>query len=335
MRVFIKNEALKKFDGDFDILFRNVKHLSMGGQAFKNHLVDKSKSSTLTLENIEAISEGMPLLNISVPVNIDKWDAEAFTPLVAVVPNDYDDKSATKVKAYDADGKIHWLDANSAPDFPVVVVGENERTEIKNGEVVLKYKLATTSSNKIPAIAAEMIIDPGDGGGGGGGGSTCYRTDGQWEYMNGIIFPGNYLQSHYEDWILGAPEIRISIFKPVENFTKLGLFLSHFYEPEKRADVNDKWKYFYGSWPLYMWYTADYGNIVIYKMVEEDGGQIVEITVSGQVEIPATGIKTTLSAKLNIKNNDDEGPTVPVDFRDARCEQIWGDPSFKFHLTNQ
>ena len=335
MRVFIKNEASKKFDGDYDILFRNVQNLSVGGEAFKNHLVDKSKNSTLSLENIAIISEGMPLLNISVPVNIDKWDAETFTPLVAIVPDDYDDKTATKIKAYDADGKIHWLDANTAPNFPVVVVGENERTEIKNGEVVLKYKLGTTSSKKRISKINTLMIAPGDGGGGGGGSSTCYRTDGQWEYMNALIFPDNYLQSRYEDWILGAPEIRITIFKPSENFTQLGIFSSTFYEPSRRADVNNDWDHFYGSWPLYMWYTADYGNIVIYKMVEEDGGQIVEITVSGEVEIPATGIKTTLSAKLNIKNNDDEGPTVPVDFRDNRCERIYGDPSFKFHLTNQ
>ncbi len=339
MRVFIKNEASKKFDGDFDILFKNVQNVSVGGKAFKNHLVDKSKNSMLTLENIAIISEGTPLLNISVPVNIDKWDAETFTPLVAIVPDDYDDKTATKIKAYDADGKIHWLDANTAPNFPVVVVSENERTEIKNSEVVLKYKSGTSSSKKrIFNINTQMVLgDPIEDGGGGGGGEvyTCYRTDGQWEYMNALIFPDNYLQSQYEDWILGAPEIKISIFKPVENFTKLGLFSNTYYEPVHRSDVNNDWDHFYGGWQLYMWFTADYGNIVLYKMIEEDDGDEVEYSVSDQFEIPNTTQTVTLTGKSYKQERDDEGPTVPVDFRDTRCERIYGDPSFKFHLTNQ
>jgi hypothetical protein len=128
------------------------------------------------------------------------------------------------------------------------------------------------------------------------------------------------------NWILGAPEIRITIFKPTNNFTALGEFYALSYEPRKRADINNNWDHFYGAYPMYMWFTADYGNIVIYKMIEEDGGQIAKITVKGSI------LGVELSGELNIKNDDDIGPTVPVDFRDTRCEKIYGDPTFKFKL---
>lgn len=36
MRIFIKDEALKKFDGDYDILYRNVQNKIVNGQSVKS-----------------------------------------------------------------------------------------------------------------------------------------------------------------------------------------------------------------------------------------------------------------------------------------------------------
>lgn len=255
---------------------------------------------------MENISTDIPLLNVSVPVNIDKWDTEAFAPLVAVVPSNYDEKTTKKIKAYDQNGDIHWLDSKKEPDFQVVVVGINERTEINTeGNIELKKAFKVPSVKKGFTSVNIMSAPPIDeGGGGGGGGGTppppICRINGQYEYLHAIKFPGNSLQQYYEDWVLGAPELRVTIFKPTNNFTTLGQFYEGRYEPAKRDDVNDKWHIpFNGQWALFNWFNADYGNIVIYKWVEEDSGNIITIDVKGTI----AGVE--LKGTLNIKNNDD------------------------------
>ncbi len=345
MRSFIKSEALKMFDGDYDILYRDIKDVSVSGKSFKAHLVNNNLNSVLSLAETEELANTMPLLNISVPVNIDKWDTESYSPLVAVVPADYDDKTAKKVKAYDGDGNVHWLDATTSPDVPVIAVGTNERSKISKNQVILSYPKIKREKQYVQMENRRQVAitfndgEAGDDPGGEGDpintGNNCARYDGNWEYLYGLTFPGTSLQDTYEDWVLGAPEIRLIAFKPNSSFTELAEFMNHPYEPQKRRDVNGRWEYYDWNWPLFMWYTGDYGNIVIYKMIEEDSGQIFELTVSGQVEIPFTGTKVNLSGKINIKNNDDVGPTVPVDFRDTRCTKIYGDPTFKFHIRHQ
>lgn len=338
IRHFIKKEALKKFDGDFDILYDKVKSQVMEGKTFQNHLgtlnFSVSGTSKNTIKQLENITSSLPLLNISIPVNIEKWDTESFTPLVAIVPADYDEKTSSKIKAYDKYGKIHWLDAKKKPDFPVIAVGINERTKLSaNGGITLKKEckpLFNPEVNIGTLKANKLLIAPIDEGGGGGGGSpSLCRIDGQREYIDGIIFPDNYLQTMYEDWILGAPELKLSIFKPINNFTELGEFYTTNYEPANRSDVNNKWQYFNGSWPLFNWYNADYGNIVIYKWIEEDSGSIITIDIKGTI----SGVE--LKGTLNIRNNDDEILTTPVDQRDCDAVKIYGPPSFKFQIKHQ
>jgi len=82
IRQFIKNEALKKFDGDFDILYKDAKSKIVNGKTFQNHLagtgtisLSTTKSMSSTPEQskkLESIGNYVPLLNIAVPVNIEK-----------------------------------------------------------------------------------------------------------------------------------------------------------------------------------------------------------------------------------------------------------------------
>jgi hypothetical protein len=341
MRQFIKNEALKKFDGDYNILFDLIKSRNVGGKAFKNQLATNyltNREEPNLLNNVNFIASSLPLLNISVPANIERWDTENFIPLVAVIASDYDEKTPKLIKAFDSNGKIQWLDPKKMPNFPVIAIGLNERAVINSsGKAELKTAAKSPIDMKNFSPDRQMVLPPpGDDGGGGGGGTTppcTARVDGQREYMDAIIFPGDYLQQVYEDWILGAPELRLSIFKPTNNFTTLGVFYQGFYEPTNRADVNNDWDHFYGEWPLFSWYNAEYGNIVIYKWVEEDGGTFVTIPISHEFTTPAG--KTTLSGTLTIRNDDDLMPTIPVDQRETFCPKIYGDPTFKFELKYQ
>jgi len=108
---------------------------------------------------------------------------------VAVRPIGYNEKTTDKIKAYDTEGNIHWLNAKEQPDFPVIVIGLNERTiETANGNVVLKS--SNTSFTKIaknkatqPGTKAEYYEDPNDGGSSGGGGGPASST-GKYQLMD-------------------------------------------------------------------------------------------------------------------------------------------------------
>ncbi|HEY1025784.1 MAG TPA: DUF3103 family protein [Sphingobacteriaceae bacterium] len=142
LRHFVKKQALKKFDGDFDILYKDIKSVQINGKSFQDHLVGSngaSESDEAVFNQLKEIGSNLPLLNISVPVNIEKWDPDHFTPLVAIRSSDYNEKTTKKIKAYDKNGIVHWLDAKKDPEFPVVAVSLNERTFVTlAGKVELK-----------------------------------------------------------------------------------------------------------------------------------------------------------------------------------------------------
>ncbi len=128
VRASLKQEALKKFDGDFDILYQKFASKQLNEGSFREVLARSDKNSkTRGQELLNKIADEVPLLNIAIPVNIEKWDVANFKPLVAVRGVNFDDATTKKIRAYDSDGNVHVLDATIPPDFPVIVVGLNER----------------------------------------------------------------------------------------------------------------------------------------------------------------------------------------------------------------
>ena len=90
-----------------------------------------------------------------------------------------DESKLKLIKAYDKTGKVHWLDAQKAPNFPVVIVGFNERNEIVNGKVIMKKGLilGTEKSNADTPIVNYIQPDEGGGSGGTGGGGCSYADN--------------------------------------------------------------------------------------------------------------------------------------------------------------
>jgi len=84
----------------------------------------EGRGSFLSIDDIE----GVPLLQISLPVNFEKWDSEKPI-LVAYTPLTIDDIEVEEIYAYDSEGNEYVLDAKMPPDFPVIVVGINERVD--------------------------------------------------------------------------------------------------------------------------------------------------------------------------------------------------------------
>lgn len=121
----------ERFDGDTEVLWSSlaadptfdaeVAAAAGEGQA--------AKTAPLSAVELETATDALPRLQVAVPENFESWDPATYTPLVASMPEGVDDLAVETVTAYDAEGNAVTLDAQVAPEVPVIVVGLNERTD--------------------------------------------------------------------------------------------------------------------------------------------------------------------------------------------------------------
>ncbi len=130
VREFIKQEALKQFDKDYDVLVHLVKDVPVReGKSFKEVLKEYD-----TDDQLDRILKNAPLLTIFVPdlsgFSPHTWNtSNDVSPLVAI--RNVENKEAP-VSMYDAKGMVTTHPLNSEPDFPVLVVKENERLVVSS-----------------------------------------------------------------------------------------------------------------------------------------------------------------------------------------------------------
>ncbi len=74
---------------------------------------------------MEDLLETYPNLQIAVPVHSDKWDWQDILP-ITFIPEEYT-KSTPYVSGWNANGEPFLFSGTEEPDFPVFVVGLNER----------------------------------------------------------------------------------------------------------------------------------------------------------------------------------------------------------------
>ncbi len=169
VRKFIKDEANKIFDGDFDILVSRVVNSKIGDVTFSEKIKQNSVGGITKGNEVFENAIKNPKLNIAVPILIEKWDTSK-QPLVAVALG-VSEKGTEYLKAFDSNGNSYLIDANLEPNVPVIVVGNNER---------MNYKPEVNSS-------------------------TNLRTSGNFERITYLKCPN---LSDIESWYFGAPEIR-------------------------------------------------------------------------------------------------------------------------------
>ncbi len=318
-RQLLKAEAQKKFDGDYDVLYTAF--------AAQKPAFGQALNEAVGGTGMEGVLAHVPYLNIAVPVHIDKWNTADYSPLVAYVPAGFNEKTNTKpFKAYDKDGRAHWLDAKHAPDVPVVVVGPSERVT----DAASAARVASTQYKPYQPQALEpkdaptsnvydepgtTIETPADGGGGGGGGGgyndgTTYgncRNNQQNEYLRSLWMED---VSEYEAWALGAPEIVLQILVPAGMTTSSGggtLYQSMY--SMSRGAIEDTW---YCDLDLYYWDTNTYGDAAQYVWLEQDGGKIA--TVELNLSYTKSGVTASTKVTYEIKNDDDMIGTKRMDF---------------------
>jgi hypothetical protein len=131
----LKSEVLLQADGDYEVILKSfvkrneninntLLYSSLGGDASKG------------ASGISAL-EKYPKLQIAMPVNADKWDY-SVKPWILMLPEDYDDMTVKEVPAISPQGKKVMFKIDKEPDFPVIVLGSNERSN-NNGDLKFEY----------------------------------------------------------------------------------------------------------------------------------------------------------------------------------------------------
>lgn len=132
VRDLIKQEALKKFDNDYDVLYQLSKTATLGnGKTLESLLAAYANDSAAFI----AMADQLPLTTIFVPYlnkfSPQDWNTEEQVPIVAI-RNPADKKQKKQLLAYDANGATTALSYEVQPDKPVIVVKENERVAVAN-----------------------------------------------------------------------------------------------------------------------------------------------------------------------------------------------------------
>lgn len=340
VRTLIKTEALKKFDGDYDILYQKIGNQNVGGKTLSSLLNENSqkgneKSRTLP---ISQFAVQMPLLNIGVPVNAEKWNTSNFEPLVVISPSSVvkDETKLTVVKAYDKAGKVHWLDAKKTPDFPVVVVGLNERVKVlANGQTELKKGLVFASNGE-DKKQVELYENPDGGGGGGGGGGgtpTCTRPNNSDEYIINIRASNG---DAWEGWFDGGPEFTLQIAGASNNTQPNGNNIPQIVGNSFPFNYDNNYHAIEGNGAdmnafLIQW-DDNYGGILSYVWREEDTGGPTGFTEPVKIKALGKDILDTNILMFFSWGADPVG-TFPV-YRTHCSPFVYGTPTFNFKITH-
>ncbi|WP_282637470.1 hypothetical protein [Sphingobacterium thalpophilum] len=144
LRAFIKNEALKKFDKDYDILYQMVKDEMIGGKKFEDIVAEQYAKK----ENLNELNRLYPTLTIFVPklpmnsFSAENWNTQTEIPQVAYTLN-----TTANVPIVNEKGEEYILEAKYTPSFPVVVIKENEVIKVSSG-VANSTKASVSNANK-------------------------------------------------------------------------------------------------------------------------------------------------------------------------------------------
>ncbi|TWV12355.1 hypothetical protein FQ707_10550 [Bacteroidaceae bacterium HV4-6-C5C] len=127
-REFIKNEALKQFDYDYDVLYMLVKDKTiMDGKSLEMLLLQHMKKNDLysLIHQIPALTIFVP----SLPENIfsaEEWNVEQEVPCVAFK------NEKEQILFVDSKGEFKKIRDNEIPAFPIVVVKPSERVVLQS-----------------------------------------------------------------------------------------------------------------------------------------------------------------------------------------------------------
>ncbi len=187
LRALIKQEALKMFNKDYDVMYHLIKNRSLdNGQTVRSLLISYFDDENRLIQ----IENQLPLLTIFVPklpensFSAETWNVNNLEqiPVVGIRLD-----RINEVPMIDALNEIEYLlDEDLIPGYPVVVIKNNERLVVNTGnhnflrssEILdagdgLTYQFLDDNFNNIltPAVLTPYLDDPT--GGNGNNGNSC------------------------------------------------------------------------------------------------------------------------------------------------------------------
>ena len=161
LRSFIRETALEQFDKDYDVFYPYVKNSVVENNlTFRDLLLQHTDEQTLS-----SIEQALPKLTILVPdwswmgcFSINTWDPAEDVAVTFAIPDGY-------IGAYEKGEYLGELPDGSFPDFPVLVIKENERmvyspgTKGSNGGYAFADPAFDNVNTKVTHQYTKEIID--------------------------------------------------------------------------------------------------------------------------------------------------------------------------------
>jgi hypothetical protein len=124
IREFLKEEALKKFDGDYEVLYQFVQGKKMKNGKLLSELLSSYDASP---QHFKEVNESLPLLTIYVPTffSAAKWNTSTQIPIVAVRDEN------ERLIAFNKNGDSVELSPNEEPNIPIIVLKLSDRVAVK------------------------------------------------------------------------------------------------------------------------------------------------------------------------------------------------------------
>jgi hypothetical protein len=154
VRGLVKNEALKRINYDYDVLYMLIKDEQLGnGESLEKLLLKHMDAVTL-----KRIEQEIPTLTIFVPslpensFSAETWNTSNEIPDVAIRTT-----ASNDVPIVDFNGKEWIMHSGWIPGYPIVVVKENER--IKTGTPISKSETSLRSSSGFQFAFVHDVFD--------------------------------------------------------------------------------------------------------------------------------------------------------------------------------
>ncbi|MCM1022232.1 MAG: hypothetical protein NC343_08070 [Muribaculum sp.] len=152
VREFIKNEALKRFDGNTDILYGEIKNSEIGGVSFRDILISES-----SLDTISKIERSIPELNIFIPempmfdITVESMDCSDSAIPVCISHSNGMDLYLNGIKET-------TIPIGELPDFNTIVVNCNSIVEVSVNEDNSYSDYTLPNSNDAESTSTAKII---------------------------------------------------------------------------------------------------------------------------------------------------------------------------------
>lgn len=289
---YLKDEIGKQFDGDFDALWETIANKDFTRKGKLKNILRKLYNTEIDMiDQFNAV----PLLQVSAPIHFEKWAVDDPL-LVAYDPITIDDIECEEVVAFDGKGNKFRLNTKDDPEYPVIVIGLNERVDPATKEV---YNFTNNSTSKIPSTTKDLRIG----------------------YVR--------LVNDKEPWYKGSPEVYYQFINKNTDFRK------NYYSWWKNSGSNDYWRHF-NKRIMYWHSDTDAERSIIRWMEHDPSWKIVIKPLSYSFKWGDATLSSSVSFEISSKDDNMGSATFHIDDPTSSKDNYYstGDVKFTIYWNN-